>query len=116
MGLSAFLTGRSYFGVVPGANPIQPISSFAKWTDDEPKSSIDVYPDDHDLKGLFYVNDPSNYYIADFLQPEQRWGYNDLERRYQDLCHLINFGCFPSKNVESVLANINFQPLPKGGH
>lgn len=79
--VSAFLTGRSYSGKFYSAT----------FEDDEP-ASWDAGSDDT-LDGLYYVNDPVNRSASTVPGPEQRWGFNDLERRKQDLCVLVNSTC-----------------------
>ncbi|MBK7691159.1 MAG: hypothetical protein IPJ31_08590 [Bacteroidetes bacterium] len=88
--VSPFLTGRRYSG---GNN----------WEDDEldnnnvlanPLNSDNILGfKDQDLKGLFFVNDPHNNNLSagqiDGDYPklhDQKWGFNDLERRKKDLC------------------------------
>lgn len=100
--VSAFLTGRDYTNTA--------------YDDDDPTDL-----NDNNMNGLYYVNDPSNLegggaysYGTDHLQPLKRWGYNDLLRRHQDLCRLINNNC--RFGFFSVAEAVSFQPFALGAH
>lgn len=93
--VSAFLTGNSYTGV----------ASSPSYADDHPSDA-----NDNNLDGLFYVNDPSGDDVSD-----HRFGYNDLLRRRDDLCSLVNSPC-ETLSIFPLMTNIKFIPLPLGGH
>ncbi|MBK8144197.1 MAG: hypothetical protein IPK62_03940 [Bacteroidetes bacterium] len=123
--VSPFLTGRRYSG---GNN----------WEDDEldnnnvlanPLNSDNILGfKDQDLKGLFFVNDPHNNNLSagqiDGDYPklhDQKWGFNDLERRKKDLCILLSMSyngpanTIPAHTLQLV-ALTDFIPLPQGAH
>lgn len=72
----------------------------------------------------FWVNDPSNEAASNSNQLEQelnnkRDGFNDLERRKNDLCSLANGCCdkFCDDNLlMDALKEATFIPLPTHGH
>ena len=119
--VSPFLTGRNYRG------------STLEWEDDRFSNQL-TDPDndiqnqdpiaDNTLKGLFWVNDPSNEAASNSNQLEQelnnkRDGFNDLERRKNDLCSLANGCCdkFCDDNLlMDALKEATFIPLPTHGH
>lgn len=107
--VSAFLTGRNYTG---------PVSSpgFTDDDDDAGENSTD-----NNMDGLFYVNDPSN----DAATPsgsdrrsigadDNKYGYNDLRRRQEDLCRFINSGC--GIKATELATKVTHVPLPLGSH
>lgn len=105
--VSAFLTGRSYTGTGAGT-----------YDDDDPNDVNDNLMTDRDL---YVVYDPSNGtgYTdpqGGFFEigPDRRYGYNDLARRKQDMCNLIQTGC--GLGVLDVITKMHHIPLAKGGH
>ena len=131
--VSPFLTGRNYRGANGGG-----------WEDDRYSNSIND-PDnnlsndeygDHEINGLFYVNDPSNESdedAANFNYPpgqpttagtpfpnhhNKQTGFNDLERRQIDLYSLANSCCDPTvcPDLLSLVDNMAFIPLSKNSH
>lgn len=96
--VSSFLTGRNY--------------TDNQYTDDDPGDW-----DDNNMYGLFYVNDPNNTEESgDYneILPLKRWGYNDLLRRHQDLCKLVNNSC--DNSFAAVAQAVRFQPFALGSH
>lgn len=96
--VSAFLTGRNYSG-----------EEFAGTYNDD---YVDGTEDgtDNGTEGLFYVYDPTNRGsgLDTYPAPQPpRWGYNDLERRKQDLCRLINRDCNPTLLAAPLSIEIN---------
>ncbi len=96
--VSLFLTGRRYSSNGNG------------WQDDEVndigiEGGLIGNPDNNNppnlaedgLRGLYYVNDPSNQSSNNFPGQggnfpqlhNKRWGQNDLQRRQDDLCFFI---------------------------
>lgn len=92
--VSAFLTGNRYSG-----------TAAAPTYDDDNTSDAD----DNNMEGLFYVNDPS------YMGGGKKHGFNDLVRRRDDLCNLVNSSCAVF-NVIDLAANIKFVPLGLGAH
>ena len=45
----------------------------------------------------------------------QRWGYNDLQRRQEDLCQFIKYGC-NFMDAMLLMESIKFMPLPIHSH
>ncbi len=101
--VSAFLTGRNFR--MPGGLP--------GYFDDSVSTAEDAT--DRTLTGLFYVNAPDNYPSNVINIPNKKFGYNDLERRSQDLCTLSNSSCSTLSTLAlfSILIGV---PLPFGGH
>jgi hypothetical protein len=65
---------------------------------------------------LFYVQDQSNNYYFPYVD-DQLWGFNDLERRKNHLCHLLNLSCDGSSvGVIALMNEMKMMPLPPGGH
>jgi hypothetical protein len=87
--VSAFITGRTYDGT--------------SFEDDEPDNfNKEPLGPDHEMIGLYYVNDPSNVYDPNnqtnavnnnFGHNDKRTGFNELQRRKKDLCDLIGINC-----------------------
>ena len=105
--ISAFLTGRNYTG---------PISS-PGFTDDEDNIADNMT--DNTMDGLFYVNDPSNDTTTGFTRrsigvDNNKYGYNDLKRRQEDLCRLIHSSC--GLKVIDLVTKVTHVPLPLGSH
>jgi hypothetical protein len=110
MKVSAFLTGRNYSGLVSnGAGTFQ----------DDDNGATDNQRDPY-MDGKFVVYDPSNDANNSFpnaYTPEPYNlvnGYNDLERRKNDLCRFINAEC--SQRVLTILATASRRPLPSAAH
>lgn len=102
--VSAFLTGRNYTGT----------SGNGTFEDDEPAD-----PADNSMNGLFYVNDPSNNGSNTLVPPEKKWGYNDLERRKNDMCRLMKLHCsdvVAGTRVINVMGAVAFNPFPVASH
>ncbi len=107
--VSAFLTGRTYWGAVGAAT----------FRDDNP--SDDAY--DNVLGRLFYVNDPANYGSQwtsgdnTIPGPQMRHGFNDLLLRFTHLCRLINGSCGVSKSVVlDVAVATTHRPFARASH
>ncbi len=71
------------------------------------------------MLGLYYVMDPSNDgqdYVFGKKVPrkEKYYGFNELERRKEDLCRLINFNCRPG--VLNILIAATQNMLNPEGH
>jgi len=104
--VSAFLTGKRYDGALNNGS----------WSDDESDTGTDPHDSGDDKTLLFYVNDPSNGVGPN---PHKRWGYNDLQRRKQDLCRLLNSHCYDVLNpgvTMSVVAAATQAPFSLGAH
>lgn len=114
--VSPFLIGRRYVN-----NP--PTGTSNQWEDDEPDNS-NAHPGNYEeldsgMIGLFYVNDPSNDAQFDFpIISNQKWGFNDLLRRRNDLCDFVNNDCAgPGPDlVVKLVALVRFVPLPEASH
>ncbi len=108
--VSSFLTGRAYSGKFYSAS----------FEDDEP--AVSDAASDSTLDGLYYVNDPVNQSTWTIPGPEQRWGFNDLERRKKDLCALVNSSCLPDMPIANghaalLLAKaVYFRPFMSEAH
>ncbi len=127
--VSPFLTGRNFRGTALGLEPA--------WDDD--KEDLNGIDENHfelgdkEITGFFYVNDPSNE--ADINHPayeppsyvnqddpafpqhhNKKYGYNELENRQMDLCLLTSTSCNAGGGVFSILAGLDFVPLPLHGH
>jgi hypothetical protein len=119
--VSPFLTGRKYSDKI--AN---------NWQDDRLNDVSEltlvnnVLADvDKSLIGLFYVNDPSNESSASGFSggiggpfPQihtQQWGYNDLQRRQEDLCLFLSQSC-TGPTIIHVMQHIFLIPLPLHSH
>ncbi|MGB1294583.1 MAG: hypothetical protein ACPG6V_03825 [Flavobacteriales bacterium] len=123
--LSPFLTGRNYRGSSVPVNET--------WADDETSITKDVVGDNL-LHGLFIVNDPSNegdHLDPDFNHPgdadpdtpfpqihDNRKGFNELEKRKEDLCLILSNDCSNdvNHNLFRVMSTVRFIPLPEHGH
>jgi hypothetical protein len=96
--ISPFLTGRSARFVNPG---------FVFGDDSTGVAAEDIT--DNTLTGVFYAND-----AAGRLYPGtgivRKWGFNDLQRRAQDLTNLVNSNCNPIFST-SLASVVFFQPL-----
>lgn len=107
--VSAFLTGRNYSG--PANDP----QSLPTYDDADPNDA-----GDDGIDGLFQVTDPvSNSPFANGVnyQGTMLFGYNDLERRRQDLCNLVNSDCeLLEAPVIKLMKQLTFNVLPKGAH
>jgi len=130
--VSPFITGRFY--------STQTTNS---WQDDEFNDNPLQYPhegylglaDDHTNKsdefmhGLYYVNDPSNESLINTITGglggnfpqlhKKRWGFNDLQRRQDDLCRFLKTNCNGSIHqlaVFDILQSIGLIAFPLGGH
>ncbi|MNK09025.1 hypothetical protein D3C87_269730 [compost metagenome] len=119
--VSPFLTGRRYraFTAESGRQP--------SWQDDEKDdSNIDNFfmeEPDHQMKGLFYVADPSNSMDLYFpYKDDRKWGYNDLLMRKKGLCNFLVNGCHgvlgeqDNPSSISLIRSIAFIPLPLAAH
>ncbi|MBL7713164.1 MAG: hypothetical protein JNL13_11885 [Chitinophagaceae bacterium] len=95
--VSAFLTGTSYNG----------LSGSPNYDDD---NSTDA--NDNNMDGLFYVNDPATRSTATTIKQH---GFNDLLRRRDDLCSLINTDC-NAFSIGNVVKAVAHTPLPLAGH
>lgn len=95
--LSAFLTGRMFQN-----NP-------ASFYDD---NNIDA--NDNNMDGLYYINSPSDAggYFGGVVQVQ--YGYNDLQRRAQDMCALTGGSCGIS--VFNIGTSLVKSPFPLGSH
>lgn len=95
--VSAFLTGRSFTG--PATNP-------GTFDDDNPTDA-----DDNNMEGLFYVYDPSNHYgvTGSDFPANNLFGYNDLKRRQDDLCRLVNSEC--NFSILNLATKMKFVPM-----
>jgi hypothetical protein len=107
--LSPFLTGRRLFSNI-----------LNDWEDDEPNNNNEApYFDksDNSLDWLFFVNDPSNNGYFPYID-DQKWGYNDLERRKKDLCLFLNTNCsgFTINGTTELMQLISFTPFPLASH
>jgi len=121
--VSPFLTGRKYINQVAGS-----------WEDDElnnSNSGVEYMPGvvnflaDDQLTGLFWVNDPSNESSATGFSggaggpfPQihtKRWGYNDLQRRQEDLCLFLSQSC-TGPTIIHVMQHIFLMPQPLHSH
>ncbi|HRO42736.1 MAG TPA: hypothetical protein PL009_07860 [Flavipsychrobacter sp.] len=72
---------------------------------------------DYKPDGLFYVNDPTNPNPNSINLPQRRWGYNDLQRRKDDLCMLLSSWCDDNKpKVSRIMVLVNHKPFPLGAH
>jgi len=108
--LSAFITGRSYFGAVGAGTFADDFVDGENGVDD----SRDKY-----MTGLYFIMDPSNDgqdYVFGKKVPrkEKYYGFNELERRKEDLCRLINFNCRPG--VLNILIAATQNMLNPEGH
>ena len=99
--VSAFLTGRDFRQ--PGGA--------AGYFDDSTSVAEDAT--DSTMNGLFYVNAPDDYATNKINLPNQKFGYNDLERRKKDLGILACTNC-SSITVLSTLSVITRIPLALG--
>jgi len=122
--VSPFLTGRNYRGTS--------VSLDRTWDDDLEPTSLHEDEEnplnfsnelvDKKINGLFYVNDPSNTYESNsaYSFPQvhyKKYGYNELEKRRIDLCHLISSPCGAEPHsIISFAGQLNFIPLPPHGH
>lgn len=109
--LSPFLTGRRY----------SIISSTPTWEDDQPDLLVESATPDNTLQGLFFVNDPANdNYNGTFPQiNDQKWGFNDLQRRMIDLCNFVNADCTVvggPRSVMQLISLMRFAPFGLGAH
>ncbi len=108
--VSGFLTGRDFYGY--GGPGHSAVTFFDDNTSDA---------NDNNMNGLYYVNSPANFdpniQISRFDTPKQiayQYGYNDLQRRAQDMCTLINTSCGISvMNIGTVITK---NPFPLGSH
>ncbi|MNY61758.1 hypothetical protein D3C86_1984760 [compost metagenome] len=78
---------------------------------------------DHQMKGLFYVADPSNSMDLYFpYKDDRKWGYNDLLMRKKGLCNFLVNGCHgvlgeqDNPSSISLIRSIAFIPLPLAAH
>jgi hypothetical protein len=103
MMVSGFLTGRDIRD-----NMTTSAITIADYADD----STGVFAEDNtdkNMTGLFYVSDPAGRtYPGTGLV--RKWGYNDLERRAQDLSNFVTSSCLPIISV-GLLEAVSFQPL-----
>lgn len=130
--VSPFLTGRNFRGFNADGSP--------NWQDDfysdvdDRDNQIGIFGSvedqyivgDNQLTGMFYVNNPANRSgTAAGSGPfpkahEHRIGFNELERRKEDLCLLANSCCLGfvacSEDLMQLVQQMDFVPLPKGGH
>lgn len=107
--VSAFITGRSYSGEVGNGT----------YQDDR----VDDVTDnalDNTLDGQFWVNDPSNDQYGNSPYPSNssvKTPYNELQRRKDDLCSLLNSDCNNNRSVViSIADGVSLVPFPIGGH
>jgi len=104
--VSAFLTGRLMSGNY----------STSSWQDDL-NTSVDNGKDPFIDNSLYYVSDPSNNTYYTSPNPQMRWGYNDLERRKNDMCSFLSSCCNCTFSIgEAVIKNVFFVPLPVASH
>ena len=103
--VSAFLTGRN-FRVAGGL--CAPIS---KWYDD----LCGDEPSDPTMNGLFWVNAQDNYPGNAINLNTYLFGYNDLQRRLQDLQLIACTNCALMKTTPLLQILIGV-PMPLGGH
>ncbi|MEO5644922.1 MAG: hypothetical protein ABIQ40_07395 [Bacteroidia bacterium] len=115
--VSPFLTGRRY-EILNST-----LTGYPNWQDDEPDDGNATQANheepDNTMLGLFYVNDPSNdaNTTFPFLQ-EQKWGFNDLQRRHDDLCQLLNANCDGTtpQSILNLMILTQMNPFPIGAH
>jgi hypothetical protein len=139
--VSPFLTGRRYTSNGGFDDASITFTGNVGWQDDELDdvgnesnviTTTNPFPKgDEYLTGLFNVNDPSNQAI---LSPvgyssaipqthNDKFKYNDLQRRKDDLCKLLNTCCncglsvntSPNVPLELIKA-LSFTPFPFGSH
>ncbi|MCB9262768.1 MAG: hypothetical protein H6607_10375 [Flavobacteriales bacterium] len=89
--VSAFITGRTY-----NSGSFQDDLDKTKNNNNLVSTEDDQL--DNTLGGLYKVNDPSNAYQANILQnlfgfDDRKNGFNELERRKQDMCKLLRSNC-----------------------
>ncbi len=96
--ISPFLTGRSARFVGPG---------FVFGDDSTGVFAEDVT--DPTLTGVFYANDAAGR-VYPGTGVVRKWGFNDLQRRAQDLTNLITSNCI-SIFLPSLAAVVFFQPI-----
>lgn len=128
--VSPFLTGRNFRG-----NNNWEDDDYTNPNNDDNDLSNDDFGD-HEINGLFYVNDPSNesdesdiHFMYPPSQPasagtpfpklhDNRTGFNDLQRRQMDLCNLANSCCDPTlcPDILSLVEQMAFMPLSKNAH
>ncbi len=96
--ISPFLTGRSARFVSP---------NFVFGDDSTGVAAEDIT--DNTLTGVFYANDAAGrtYPGTGIVR---KWGFNDLQRRAQDLTNLITSSCIPIFST-SLASVVFFQPL-----
>ncbi len=91
--VSAFLTGRGVKGDASG--PID-------YNDDNDDATLDpqnTFTNDAKINGLYYVNDPSNKGASTVLHKQKKNGYNELERRKNFMCLLIDNVCIGTSHI-----------------
>ncbi len=133
--VSPFLTGRNY----RDGDLMQPTWEDDEFSDpndpDNDFSTSNLFPEllDNTTTGLFYVNDPANDVAAPQVasssssfgytsfpgQHNSRDGFNDLQRRKDDLCQLANSCCHePCEDelIMQMMQQLIFIPLPENGH
>lgn len=105
--VSAFITGRIYRN-----SSYQ--DDMTKGTDDD--ETILKLKDDK-ITGFFYVNDPSNDASPNgssvtslFQDDDRQWPFNELERRKEDLCKLVQSECLPTPNTIPIIWGLTFSP------
>jgi hypothetical protein len=141
--VSPFLTGRRYTSNGGFDDASKTFTGNVGWQDDELNdvgketenvpvngNLVNIKADDK-LTGLFYVNDPSNqallspvgYSSAIPQTHNDKFKYNDLQRRKDDLCKLLQTCCncglsvntSPNVPLELIKA-LSFTPFPNGSH
>jgi hypothetical protein len=139
--VSPFLTGRRYTSNGGFDDASKTFTGNVGWQDDELDdngnevlipigTSTNIWADNL-LTGFFYVNDPSNQAILSpvgfsSVTPQthnDKFKYNDLQRRKDDLCKLLNTCCncglsvntSPNVPLELIKA-LSFTPFPYGSH
>jgi hypothetical protein len=103
--VSPFLTGVDVI-LSPGATP--PFSSGSYIFGDD-STSVAEDATDNSLTGLFYVKDPAGRTYPS-TTVVRKWGFNDLERRAQDLSNFVSSICSPVISVGIAQAAF-FKPL-----
>ncbi len=86
--VAPFLTGRKRRDVVFNDASASPSGLFS-----DQKIDAGETPNDDALDGLFFVNDAAGR--VDINSDPLLWGFNDLERRKQDLCQFLLSSCSP---------------------
>jgi hypothetical protein len=98
--VSAFLTGRKNSGTAAGPNI---------FADDNPSDA-----GDNTMEGLYYVNDPLNDYNNGYYV--ERWGYNDLLMRKQDLCAFYTSNCRNKGVIIDIANQVTQMPFAEFSH